>query len=99
MADAEEAVETASVVEEPQDYWEKEQVANQIAQFGGRDPHGSDIPMLVAVRVRPLWEKVCARALGRREPEKRSSVAAGTKFPAGGIRASLLDLSAVSPSS
>jgi len=48
--------EGASAVEEPQDYWEKEEVANQIAKFD-HGPKGDDIPMLVAVRVRPLWDK------------------------------------------
>ena len=45
-------------VDEPADYWEKEQVAIQIAKFDDRPTNLSDIPMLVAVRCRPLWEKV-----------------------------------------
>ena len=54
----EDADEATSVVEEPQDYWEKEAVANQIANFDGAKGQGDDIPMLVAVRVRPMWDKV-----------------------------------------
>ena len=55
MEDAEDAV------QEPEDYWEKEQVANAIANFtGDAQAAGSSMPMLVAVRVRPLWDKARA---------------------------------------
>ena len=55
----EETVESSVVeLEEPQDYWEKEEVANQIAKFD--QGKGDDIPMLVAVRIRPLWDKARA---------------------------------------
>ena len=63
MAEAAEDVEqteTESVtLDEPQDYWEKEAVANQIANFNDIPAKavGDDMPMLVAVRVRPLWDK------------------------------------------
>jgi hypothetical protein len=55
--------ETTSLVDEPQDYWEQEAAANQIAKFDhGGGLKGDDIPMLVAVRVRPLWDKVRSAA-------------------------------------
>ena len=52
-------------VEEPTDYWEQSKVANQIAQFNAGPEDGvsgavvpaQSMPMLVAVRVRPLWDK------------------------------------------
>ena len=49
-----------SVVAEPETFWEKEEVANQVAKFdaGGKGDAGQAMPMLVAVRVRPLWNKV-----------------------------------------
>jgi hypothetical protein len=53
----------ASEVGEPQDYWEKEEVTNLVAKFdaGSGPPGGGDggqaMPMLVAVRVRPMWAK------------------------------------------
>ena len=54
-------LEEAPTIEEPKTYWEKEEVANQIARFnpgdGSKADDLGDIPMLVAVRVRPLWEK------------------------------------------
>ena len=60
IEDVEDA-ESSVNLDEPQDYWEKEAVANQIANFKGNPATGDDIPMLVAVRVRPLWDKVRAR--------------------------------------
>lgn len=48
---------------EPADFWEKEQVANQLQAFRadsvkGDGGKGESMAMLVAVRLRPLWEKV-----------------------------------------
>ena len=48
---------------EPADFWEKEQVANQLQAFRADNVKGDvgkaeSMAMLVAVRLRPLWEKV-----------------------------------------
>lgn len=54
---------------EPSDFWEQQDVSNQIAKFdaGSGNSHdkgrevvvpGQSMPMLVAVRLRPLWDKV-----------------------------------------
>ena len=43
---------------QPADFWEKEEVAKQLAGFDGAKPVGETMAMLVAVRLRPLWAKV-----------------------------------------
>jgi hypothetical protein len=57
-----EAGDFAMEVEEPSDYGEQSKVADQIAKFEADKAVGEvikaqDMPMLVAVRVRPLWDK------------------------------------------
>ena len=46
---------------QPADFWEKEEVAKQLAGFDGAKPVGETMAMLVAVRLRPLWAKVPRR--------------------------------------
>jgi hypothetical protein len=57
-----EAGDFAMEAEEPSDYGEQSKVADQIAKFEADKAVGEvikaqDMPMLVAVRVRPLWDK------------------------------------------
>ena len=46
---------------QPADFWEKEEVAKQLAGFDGAKPVGETMAMLVAVRLQPLWAKVPRR--------------------------------------
>ena len=60
MAELVEDAEEASAVAEPDNFFDKEEVSKMVAQFDGGSANAAgqqSMPMLVAVRVRPLWNK------------------------------------------